>query len=195
MTDNLGKRDASGRPGDQAVPRRRSEASTAGPGDSSPVDSSLPGVSDTAPFLSHDDVQQVIRTVDMPSCPAVLMRVMAEAQRDDPDIHKLSRIIADDIGLTALSLRFANSTLFRRGAPITSVRAAMAHLGTLTSSAFSRPPRCGKRCGGRHRRFSRPSGRGRLHWRPAPGSLRSGITECRWTRPSRTRCSTTQGCR
>jgi HD-like signal output (HDOD) protein len=55
----------------------------------------------------------------------------AEAQRDDPEIQNLSRLITDDIGLTALSLGFARSTLFRRGDTITGVRAAMAHFGTM----------------------------------------------------------------
>lgn len=81
--------------------------------------------------LSPEEIQEVFTTVDIPSCPSVLAQVMAEAQRDNPDIQKLSRIIADDVGLTALALRFANSTLFRRGGRITSVRGAIAHLGTL----------------------------------------------------------------
>lgn len=117
-------------PSGKPVSRVRPAVSDSAKG-ASGVDESLPEISDAAPYLSHEDVHQVIKTVDIPSCPGVLGQVMAEAQRDEPDLQKLSRIITSDVGLTALSLRFANSSLFRRGDRITSVRGAIAHLGTM----------------------------------------------------------------
>lgn len=79
--------------------------------------------------LSVSEIEHVFATVDIPACPAILADVMKEAQRDVPDVRALSRAMAADIGMSAIAIKLANSTLFRTGAAVASVRGAVDRLG------------------------------------------------------------------
>jgi HD-like signal output (HDOD) protein len=80
--------------------------------------------------LSHDELQQTLASIEIPACPAVVMQVMAEAQKDAPDINVLSKIIVGDVGMSAFAIKLANSPLFRRGGATSSVPQAISRLGT-----------------------------------------------------------------
>lgn len=80
--------------------------------------------------LSHDELQQTLASIEIPACPAVVMQVMAEAQKDAPDLNVLTRIIVSDVGMSAFAIKLANSTLFRRGDATSSVVQALSRLGT-----------------------------------------------------------------
>lgn len=80
--------------------------------------------------LSHEDVQKVIASVDIPACPGVVTDAMREAQKDEPDIKRLADVISGDPGMSAAALKLANSPLFGSGAQISSVRKAVERLGT-----------------------------------------------------------------
>ncbi|MCP5277510.1 MAG: HDOD domain-containing protein [Thiobacillus sp.] len=79
--------------------------------------------------LDIDDMNEALASIEIPACPAVLTRVMAEAQKDDPDINALSHIIASDVGMSAFAIKLANSALFRGSGPVNSVPKAVARLG------------------------------------------------------------------
>lgn len=80
--------------------------------------------------LSHDDVQKVMSTVDIPACPATLTLAMQEAQKDEPDIQRLAEIITNDPGMSAAALKLANSPIYGVGQRVSSVRRAVERLGT-----------------------------------------------------------------
>lgn len=80
--------------------------------------------------LPHEDVQKVMSTIDIPACPAVVAEAMQEAQKDEPDIGRLARLIGNDGGMSAAALKLANSPLYRAAKPITGVRQAVDRLGT-----------------------------------------------------------------
>lgn len=80
--------------------------------------------------LSNDELQQTLASIEIPACPAVVMQVMAEAQKDAPDLNVLTRIIVSDVGMSAFAIKLANSTLFRRGDATSSVVQALSRLGT-----------------------------------------------------------------
>jgi len=80
--------------------------------------------------LSHDELQQTLASIEIPACPAVVMQVMSEAQKDAPDLNELTRIIAADVGMSAFAIKLANSSLFRRGDATSSVPQALSRLGT-----------------------------------------------------------------
>lgn len=80
--------------------------------------------------LSHEDLQKVMSTVDIPSCPAVLSSAMAEAQKDEPDLRRMAELIANDPAMSAAALKLANSPLYRSGSRISGVRQAVERLGT-----------------------------------------------------------------
>ena len=47
--------------------------------------------------LSHDDVQKVMASVDIPACPSVVTDAMKEAQKDEPDIKRLADVISSPL--------------------------------------------------------------------------------------------------
>lgn len=80
--------------------------------------------------LSHEDLQKVMSTIDIPACPGIVTDAMQEAQKDEPDLGRLATLIASDAGLSAAALKLANSALYGNGAKISSVRKAVERLGT-----------------------------------------------------------------
>ncbi len=80
--------------------------------------------------LSHEDLQKVMSSIDIPTCPAFVAEAMMEAQKDDPDLNHLSKIIASDAGMSAAALKLANSPLYRTSGAVTSLRKAVDRLGT-----------------------------------------------------------------
>jgi HD-like signal output (HDOD) protein len=79
--------------------------------------------------LSHEDINQVFATIDIPTCPAIVNLAMFEAQRDEPDLRILAAAIEKDVGMSALTIKLANSPMFRTREPISSVSVALARLG------------------------------------------------------------------
>lgn len=79
--------------------------------------------------LSHEEVQKVMSTVDIPSCPNAVTDAMKEAQKDEPDLKRLADVISGDPGMSAAALKLANSPLFGASNRISSVRKAVERLG------------------------------------------------------------------
>lgn len=79
--------------------------------------------------LSDADIQEVLKSIRIPPCPKMFMEVMAEVQKDIPDVNKLATAISIDPGMSAVILKVANSPLFRTGNPITNVRTCIERLG------------------------------------------------------------------
>lgn len=80
--------------------------------------------------LSHDDVQKVMSSIDIPACPSVVLDAMKEAQKDEPDLSRLTGIIINGAGLSAATLKLANSPLYGASTRLSSVRRAVERLGT-----------------------------------------------------------------
>jgi HD-like signal output (HDOD) protein len=57
--------------------------------------------------LSHEELQQTLDSIEIPACPAVVMQVMAEAQKDAPDLNALTKIIVSDVGMSAFAIKLA----------------------------------------------------------------------------------------
>lgn len=79
--------------------------------------------------LSHEDIQKVMATIDIPNCPATVSEAIREGQKDEPDLVRLAETISNDPGMSAAALKFANSPLFGTGNRISSVRKAVERLG------------------------------------------------------------------
>ncbi|NTV69016.1 MAG: HDOD domain-containing protein [Azonexaceae bacterium] len=80
--------------------------------------------------LSPEDLQKVIATIDIPTCPGMVSDAMDEGQKDEPDLIRLAEIISSDAGMSAAALKLANSPLFGTSAAVSSVRKAVERLGT-----------------------------------------------------------------
>jgi HD-like signal output (HDOD) protein len=80
--------------------------------------------------LTHAELESALAAVRIPAYPAVVAEVMREAQKDDPQVKVLSRIIASDVGMSAMAVKLANSPLLGGASPVKSVQQAVARLGT-----------------------------------------------------------------
>lgn len=72
--------------------------------------------------------------VGIPPCPVILERFMTEADKDEPDYHRLAGIIGTDVGLSAGLIKTANSPYFGMRQRVRSVNEALAVLGLNTAS-------------------------------------------------------------
>ena len=79
--------------------------------------------------LSHDIVEKVMSSIDIPTCPGMVTDAMREAQKDEPDLSRLADIIGSDAGMSAAALKLANSPLFGANNRVVSVRKAVERLG------------------------------------------------------------------
>ncbi|MFP5223650.1 MAG: HDOD domain-containing protein [Acidobacteriota bacterium] len=70
------------------------------------------------------------RAKALPQIPAPVMRIMNYMALPDADMNVLASLIEYDPGLTVNVLRMANSSFFKSGAPVNSVRDALFRLGT-----------------------------------------------------------------
>ena len=70
-----------------------------------------------------------IRDIGIPPRPSILAEIEWEAARDEPDFINLSRILSQDVGLSASLIKVANSPYFSFGKKVPTVHEAMLVLG------------------------------------------------------------------
>ncbi|MFZ2161931.1 MAG: HDOD domain-containing protein [Sideroxyarcus sp.] len=74
-------------------------------------------------------VEKILGGISLPSCPAILMSIMSESRKDEPDFNQISDLVSSDAGISASVLKLVNSPAFRRSTNIGSIRQAVAVLG------------------------------------------------------------------
>jgi HD-like signal output (HDOD) protein len=75
-----------------------------------------------------------IKNIGIPPCPAILMLVIDETKKDEPDYNHLAAIINADVALSAGLIKMANSAYFGPGQRVRSVREALTVMGFRASS-------------------------------------------------------------
>lgn len=79
--------------------------------------------------LNLDQAHDIIKGINIPPRPAALQAVLAEKQKEHPDLNKLASIIAQDVTLAASVLKTINSPLYGLRRKITSIKQATIMLG------------------------------------------------------------------
>ncbi|HTJ97494.1 MAG TPA: HDOD domain-containing protein, partial [Rhodocyclaceae bacterium] len=79
--------------------------------------------------LNKEELDKVLDAFDIPTCPALVSEVMQEARKDEPDLRRLANIISSDVGMSGITLKMANSALFRSGNQVDNVQSALQRLG------------------------------------------------------------------
>ena len=79
-------------------------------------------------------LERSISDIGIPPCPAILTRFMDEAQKDEPDYHRLANIISTDVSLSASLIKTANSPYFGSRQRVRSASEALAILGLNAAS-------------------------------------------------------------
>lgn len=70
-----------------------------------------------------------VRDITIPPCPELLVALQVEMRKADPDPAEISRIAGSDVAMAAALIRIANSPLYTRSRPASTVVEALAMLG------------------------------------------------------------------
>jgi HD-like signal output (HDOD) protein len=81
------------------------------------------------PVNSDPALERSLLDVGIPPCPEILVRIMSEMHKDDPDYPRLSSIISADVALSAGLIKTTNSPYFARPQRARSVYDALSILG------------------------------------------------------------------
>ena len=79
--------------------------------------------------LQEHDIDQIVRDIGIPPCPAILSRFSAEMQREEPDMRKLAELIARDMALSAALLQLVNSPFYGLRSKATTAHQALSIIG------------------------------------------------------------------
>jgi HD-like signal output (HDOD) protein len=74
-------------------------------------------------------VEKILGNISLPSCPAVLLSIMSESRKEEPDFNQISDLVSSDAGVSASVLKLVNSPAFRRITNIGSIKQAVTILG------------------------------------------------------------------
>ena len=84
-----------------------------------------------------ESLKDVLRTVEIPSCPAVLVQLRRLLQLDNTNLNEIARVVAQDVGLSASLLKVVNSPLFGLAQKVDSVAQAVTLLGLSSVNSIS----------------------------------------------------------
>jgi HD-like signal output (HDOD) protein len=70
-----------------------------------------------------------LKTIVIPPCPELLVRMKEALTGPEPDLNLIARIASSDVAMSAVLLKAANSPAFSTGAPVQTVGQAMNRLG------------------------------------------------------------------
>ncbi len=73
--------------------------------------------------------RQIIGSVTIPPRPEALLKVAAEAKKEEPEVPVIAKAISSDIGLSSAVLQVVNSAAFRRMREVESIDQAVMLLG------------------------------------------------------------------
>lgn len=79
--------------------------------------------------IAADTVTDILKTISIPPCPAVVAALIDEARRPTVDFHKITRLISGDLGLAASMMKTANSPFFALRNKVQTVQQATTVLG------------------------------------------------------------------
>lgn len=79
--------------------------------------------------LSRQDAEKFVESIGIPPRPAVVLAVMDEKSKDEPDLMVIAEAISRDVGIAAALLKTVNSPLFGLPRKVQSVTQAVGLLG------------------------------------------------------------------
>lgn len=79
--------------------------------------------------VAAESVSDILKTIAIPPCPAVVAALMEEARRPEVDFHKIIRLISGDLSLAASMMKTANSPVFALRQKVETVQKAATVLG------------------------------------------------------------------
>ena len=80
--------------------------------------------------ITQAELEETLGKIRVPACPAAVTEIMHEVDKEEPQLKVLARIIASDVGMSAMAVKLANSPIFNAGNKAKSVQQAVNRLGT-----------------------------------------------------------------
>ncbi|MBI1396720.1 MAG: HDOD domain-containing protein [Betaproteobacteria bacterium] len=84
---------------------------------------------ETVVLTADDEAQAIVESFGIPPCPEILVKVIAEMRREDPDFVKIGNLVTGDVSLAAAVLKTVNSPFFGLRNKVKSVDQALKLLG------------------------------------------------------------------
>lgn len=79
--------------------------------------------------IARPEAEKLVQGIDIPPRPSVVLAVMNERDKEEPDLSSLVHLIAADVALSAAVIKAVNSPLFGLTRRVTSVEQAVRLLG------------------------------------------------------------------
>lgn len=79
--------------------------------------------------LDVAETEALLRSVLIPPRPTLLVAVLEEQGKPDPDLDRIAELISEDVALAASTLKLVNSPLFGLARPVVDIRHAVRMLG------------------------------------------------------------------
>lgn len=76
-----------------------------------------------------EQIGVAVRNIGIPPCPAILLQVHKEAEKDEPDFNRLTDLVSQDVGLSASLIKVTNSPALGLSRKVRSVKEAIHILG------------------------------------------------------------------
>ena len=70
----------------------------------------------------RQEAERVVRSIQLPPCPAILTKLVREMRLDEPDLKRFDALISSDVGLAAALLKTVNSPFYGLQRKATSIR-------------------------------------------------------------------------
>ena len=75
------------------------------------------------------EISRVLGNIVIPPCPRIVLAMVEEARRDEPDFMKLDKLISGDMGLASAVIKTANSPYYGLNHKVLAVKSALHVLG------------------------------------------------------------------
>ncbi len=85
---------------------------------------------------SSEEVERILDNIVIPPCPRIVLAMIEESNRADPDLLKLDKLICGDMGLAAAVIKSANSPYYGLNHKVQAVKSALQILGIRTVTSI-----------------------------------------------------------
>lgn len=75
------------------------------------------------------ELEQAVLNLGIPPCPKILLDLAEEARKDEPDLHRIEKLICADVGLSAALIKTVNSPFYGLRNKVHSIMQAIHMLG------------------------------------------------------------------
>ncbi len=77
----------------------------------------------------RSEAETIIKSVNIPHCPQILLDINREVITPEPDFHKIKNLVSQDVSLAAKIIKVANSSFFALRFKVQSIEHALTVLG------------------------------------------------------------------